>query len=239
MGKWRGGGGCVQLRKAGLPPRCKHLAISHRRLPLAWVDAGTGTLPQAFPAIPKDNEPEFSNRDMLGKGPGRMRRGKNTDIPCAPCRSRTRGTTTATSGNFSRKGRPWTSSPRRRWTWPWSHMNIMPREEPWDTAATRMFAQSATAPMCLEPGHKGNTPRRASPPMNPIWTPPHCAFNDSEKFITQDVQGNCLFPPSLQNIMQLLTSADRGQKKRRGSKRAPFPLRVRFPFQPKNLPLAC
>ena len=47
---------------------------------------------------------------------------------------------------------------RRKWTWPWSHMNIMPREEPWDTAATRMFAQSATAPMCLEPGHKGNTP---------------------------------------------------------------------------------
>lgn len=75
--------------------------------------------------------------------------------------------------------------------------------------------------------------------MNPIWTPLHCAFNDSEKFITQDVQGNCLFPPSLQNIMQLLTSADRGQKKRRGSKRAPFPLRVHFPFQPKNLPLAC
>ena len=74
--------------------------------------------------------------------------------------------------------------------------------------------------------------------MNPIWTPLHCAFNDPEKFITQDVQGNCLFPPSLQNIMQLLTSADRGQKKRRGSKRAPFPLRVRFPFQPKNLPLA-
>lgn len=75
--------------------------------------------------------------------------------------------------------------------------------------------------------------------MNPIWTPLHCAFNDPEKFITQDVQGNCLFPPPLQNIMQLLTSADRGQKKRRGSKRAPFPLRVRFPFQPKNLPLAC
>ena len=82
MGKWRGGGGCVQLRKAGLPPRCKHLAISHRRLPLAWVDAGTGTLPQAFPAIPKDNEPEFSNRDMLGKGPGRM--GRTRIFPAHP-----------------------------------------------------------------------------------------------------------------------------------------------------------